>query len=150
MARKLTDVETASEMLGEPVEDGVWFTRFKQRWYHDLSTGTELDLIVVVLLSPVILWYWLFRNNGKTKAETGPVFAVLTDSEIVFFAGNEGIFRRHFTHVSDRRDLNDIKTIACDNSRQSHVRFICTSAPEISLYYSGPRLKLDEFVSRST
>ena len=152
MPKRLTDTAAATEILGEPVEVGIWLSRFRYRWYHELlsGTGTELDLILVVLLLPVVLVRWLVQSSSGRNQETGPVFAVLTNSEIVFFAGREGFYRRHITRIYNRRTLDDIATIAIDNSKQTPVRFVCVDSPEILLYYQGPRLALEKFISLST
>jgi hypothetical protein len=150
LPQKQTDIDAASEMLGETVEAGIWLSRYRHRWYHELSTGTELDLIFVVLLLPVILVRWAVQGGSNRSKETGPVFAATTENGIVFFAGNEGVFRRHITHVYDRKEFDDITRITCDNSMQTPVRFVCDASPDVLLYYQGPRLALEEFISRST
>ena len=143
MATKPKDIEEASEILGKPVETGIWCTRFRHRWYHE-GTGTELDLLML----PVVIWYLVFKRNPKQ--ETGPVFVVLSENELVFFAGSDGIFRRHITHVSERRSLDDVVNIIFDNSNQTSLRFMCKESAEILLYYSGSQLELERFVSLST
>ena len=150
MARKVTDEEAAAELLDTPIEVGIWLSRIRHRWYHDLSSGTELDFIFIILLSPVIVWHWLFRRGSNQPEEIGPVFVALTENEIVLFVGSDGIFRRHIKRIYERRDVDDISVTLIDHIRQPCVRFVSCGNLDIKLYYQGPRLKLEEFVSKAT
>ena len=143
-------INSASEILGETVEAGVWLVRKPARWYHGISSGTELDLVFVVLALPLILWRKITRPAGESKVETSPVFCALTESELVFFHATEGIFKPGLKDVYQRRNINDVLSCAYNSQNDKDLRITFSDSTEVLLYYSGPYLDVERFVSLLT
>jgi len=140
-------VDAAAEILGAPVEAGVWLDRYPSRWYHNLSSGTELDLVFVVLAMPYLLWQKIARPTSDLEAETGPVFCVITESQLVFFSATEGFFKPGLKDEYDRRDVRDVLSCVYNvrNDKDLHIKF--SDSTEVLLYYCGPHLDVERFVS---
>ena len=134
-------------MLGEPVETGLWLTRIPDRWYHHISSGTELDLVFVVLALPFIACRSLL-NAGKPKIERGPVFCALTENQVVFFLATEGIFRRGLKREYDRRNIEDVVSCTFRPANRKQFRIDFSDGTKTLLCYSGPHLELEAFISK--
>ena len=150
MAGKLTDIKAATEILGAPVEHGLWLSRFRPRWFDGFSTGTELDLLLVLLLLPFLFWHWAFSGKSGRHKETGPVFAAVSADDLILFSGRDGVFRRRIESIELKQPISDVTRIIYNNSNQTSVRFRFTESPDVLLYYHGSRQDLMELVSRAT
>ena len=150
LASTLNEIKIASQTLGEEVLAGLWLSRIRPRWWHGASSGTELDLILVILLLPFIAWHWLWRSSRQPKIEQGPVFCAVTKNQLVMFDATEGIFRRGLKDIFDRRDLGEIAscTFHAEIGRQLRLEF--SDSTQLLLYYSGPSQELETFISKTT
>lgn len=147
MSKKSNLINTASEILGAPVEAGVWLVRKPARWYHGISSGTELDLVVAVLALPYLVWRKVTRPTRQSEAETGPVFCVIAESQLVFFRATEGIFKPGLKDEYDRRDIGDVLSCVYNAGNDNGLRITFSDSTEVLLYYSGPHLDVERFVS---
>jgi len=150
VSNKLSDIESASEILGSPVEYGIWLLRRRPRWFDGASTGTELDLVLLVVLLPFIFWRWAFSEKSGRQESTGPVFAAFSNDDLILFCGRDGFWRRRITSVELKRPLDELARVNIYTSKQTPVTFRFTGSPDTVLYYNGPRRALEEFVSRVT
>lgn len=142
----MTELESAAVAIGEPVEAGLWLQREPSRWWDGFSTGTELDLILVVFLLPFILWHYLFRDQ-REKPQIGPLYLALTSNQLVFFDATEGVFRRAIKDIYDRRDLDDWEVYLMDGKK---LQIAFSDADRLMLYFNGPQSELEAFVSKAT
>ena len=131
------------------MESGLWLTRIPDRWYHHISSGTELDIVIGLVALPFIACRWLL-NAGKPKIERGPVFCGLTENQVVFFDATEGIFRRGLKRLYDRRKIEDVVSCTFSHSNQKQFRIEFSDGTIELLCYSGPYLELEEFISKLT
>ena len=142
----MTELESAAAAIGEPVDAGLWLQRKPSRWWDCFSTGSELDLIFVVLLLPIILWQYLFRNQ-RERQQIGPIYLALTSNQLIFFAATEGIFKRGLKNIYDRRDLDDVDVYMM-NGKKLQIAF--SDSDRLILHFEGPQSELEAFVSKAT
>ena len=144
------EINAASDVLGAPIATGLWLNRIRHRWWHNFSTGSELDLLFLLFLLPLILWKWLTKTLPKHGDETGPIFCVVTENELVLFNASEGIFKRGLKEIFDRRPLNEITSCDFYANRGKQLRLAFSDSTEITLYYSGPLREVETFISHAT
>jgi len=142
----VTELETAQNAIGEPVEAGLWLRRERHRWYHDISSGTELDLILLALAMPFVIWNFLFRDPRKKK-RTGPVYVALTSTQLVFFDATDGIIRRGLKEIYDRRDLDDVGVCLMNGKI---LQIILSDSDRLMLHFDGPHSEIEAFVAKAT
>ena len=142
----MTELEAAATAIGEPVEAGLWLQRGPRRWWDGFSTSSELDLALVALLLPFILWHYVFRNHRDRK-RVGPLYLALTSSQLIFFDATEGVFRRGLKDIYDRRDLDDLDVYLMDGKK---LQIAFSDADRLMLYFNGPHSELEAFVSKAT
>ena len=150
MSSTSNEIKLASQTLGEEVQAGLWLSRIRPRWWHGVSSGTELDLILVVLLLPFLVLHRLWRSSKKPQIEHGPVFCAVTENQLVMFRATEGIFRRGLKDIFDRRDLSELASCTFHAERGGQLRMEFSDSTEMLLYYSGPYQELEAFISKTT
>ncbi len=80
----------AAELLGEPTEAGVWLSTEPIPWCTNvLGTGTFLDLVIVLLMSPFLLYEYVHPTKPKKRpvlGHTGDIYCARTANESAFIA----------------------------------------------------------------
>lgn len=143
-----------STIIEANVESGVWLQTSRPHWYSSFSTGSELDLIIMLVLLPAILITHLIpnRRNHSTKflEHDGRIYCALSEFNIHFISGKG-------TWVGDSKldkilktvPNSDLLDIVFEHAHNTPVKFRFSNAPDLTLYFGGVWSDLVEFKDAS-
>ncbi len=139
----------ATEIVGEPVLDGVWLLTEPSPWYNDYpGTGTVLDLLILLAITPFIA-YDYFRNTDRKRAtvlgHNGVIFCPRTRDDLAFNASETANRTQRLSHI--RRTFPENTLVSCnfEHSHKTAVDFVFENGDAFTLQFEGGWSDLAEF-----
>ena len=144
--------DAASKILGETVEAGIWLQTYKPRWYHNFTTGSEIDLLILAALLPGILISQLFQKqqmkNGELSGHSGLIFCATTPTRIAFIGAKSKWIGRELVGELCTQPRSEILDLAFNKEHNTPVTFRFADLT-IDLFFSGIWSDLADFKSKT-
>ena len=141
--------DAAEQLLEEPVDESIYFQTYQPRWYEGLSTGTELDFLILIVLLPFIIVSQLVpkyhADSDRNEFYRGMIFCARTSTRIAFFSVESKWFRERLIGPVATYPLSDVETIRFDYSHRTQVHFEFTGNNALEFYFAGVWSDLESF-----
>ena len=143
-------VRACSQIVDDDICSGLWFQTSKPSWYFNFLTGSELDLIILPVLSVPILLTKLIsaRSNDAPgfKGHIGKIYCASSKTQIHFVSGKtRWTGSPTFCELLASYPSSELMDIRFERAHNTPVSFRFSDGPEIEFYYTGVWSDLAEF-----